>query len=105
MNSLDENTKLFQKYLETTAPKPEKLNAKNSFPRVQGGLPPHLLNAREDAPKQTPPDTPKATVSAFIRTLFLFVKMLTWRRCLAVLLSRMLPVAYPASLLGHRRHS
>lgn len=68
MNNIDENTKRFQKYLEDTAPISQKVNkkiAKNiSHPRVQGGLPPHLLNVRKDAHERTPPDTPKATVSA-----------------------------------------
>lgn len=72
MNSIDENTKLFQKYLEDTAPAPEKVNKKNAYPRVQGGLPPHLLKVREDAHERTPHDTPKATVRALIPTRLAF---------------------------------
>lgn len=72
MNSIDENTKLFQKYLEDTAPAPEKMNKKNAYPRVQGGLPPHLLKVREDSHERTPPDT---IVSALVLTLRAFFSL------------------------------
>lgn len=47
MKSIDENTKLFQKLLEDRMPKSQKMNKKNAYPNVQGGVPPHLLKTRE----------------------------------------------------------
>lgn len=78
-NSIDANTKLFQKYLDDAAPRPQKVNKKSSFARVQGGLPPHLLKMREDAPEHTPPITPTATVCALILILLAFSQLT--RRC------------------------
>lgn len=75
MNSIDESTKLFQKYLRDKAPEREKMNKKNSYPRVQGGLPPHLLNVRQDTDEHVPPVTQRAPVSAFALTLLTFHKL------------------------------
>ncbi|KAI3393327.1 hypothetical protein diail_4460 [Diaporthe ilicicola] len=58
-NNIDESTKLFQKYLENTAPEPRKTN-KNSHSRVQGGLPPHLLKLRERTDEHIPSAAPGA---------------------------------------------
>lgn len=65
MNDIDENTKLFQKYLDDKAPLPRKLNKNCAHPHVQGGLPPHLLKKQEDPYYRNP----RATVSVLFLPL------------------------------------
>ncbi|KAK2605188.1 hypothetical protein N8I77_008043 [Diaporthe amygdali] len=60
INSIDESTKLFQKYLDNTAPKSQK-TSKSTHPHVQGGLPPHLLKQQESTGEHTPDRTPRTT--------------------------------------------
>lgn len=60
MSDIDENTKLFQKYLNDKAPR--KLNKNcHTHPHVEGGLPPHLLK-RQEEPYASSQSTPAASV-------------------------------------------
>lgn len=66
LTNVDENAKIFQDFLNDTVPVSYKVNKKcAAHPKIEGGLPPHLLNKEEDthAHGRDRPDTPRATVS------------------------------------------
>ncbi|KAG8161442.1 hypothetical protein KVR01_008429 [Diaporthe batatas] len=63
LSNVDENAKIFQQYLNDTAPVSQKVNKKcATHPQVEGGLPPHLLNKQEETHDRDPPDTRGATI-------------------------------------------
>ncbi|POS77517.1 hypothetical protein DHEL01_v204095 [Diaporthe helianthi] len=63
LSNVDDNAKIFQKFLNDTVPVPYKVNKKCAAqPRVEGGLPPHLLNKQEDTHDCDNPGTPRAAM-------------------------------------------
>lgn len=106
--SIDDSTKLFQKYLEDTAPKPQK-TIRSSNSRVQGGLPPHVLKLREHTDERMSSRTPQAMVGAFLLLLPAYSlsceETLTRYSVLTHFLPHWILIASHARLLGHREHS
>lgn len=71
LTNIDENAKIFQQFLNDTVPKVNKKCAVQ-HPKVEGGLPPHLMKKEEDMHDCDHSNPPRATVSVLTGILSIY---------------------------------